>query len=60
MIKRRGGFKYAIADIKSQIDFYKLGLFGISTLIYNILIRVIVRLTPNYIRSLIYKKILRR
>lgn len=60
MIKRRGGWKYAIADIKSQIEFYKLGLFGIPTLMYNILIRVTVRLTPNLIRSLIYKKILRK
>ena len=58
MIRRRGGWKYAIADIKSQIDFYKLGLFGISTLIYNILVRITVRLTPNYIRSLIYQKLL--
>ena len=60
MIRRRGGWKYAIADIKSQIDFYKLGLFGISTLIYNILVRITVRLTPNYIRSLIYQKLLRK
>lgn len=60
MIRRRGGWKYAIADIKSQIDFYKLGLFGISTLIYNILVRITVRLTPNYMRSLIYQKLLRK
>ncbi len=60
MIKRRGGWKYAIADIKSQIDFYKLGLFGMPTLVYNIFIRAIVRLTPNQIRSIIYKKILRK
>lgn len=60
MIKRRGGWKYALADIQSQIDFYKLGLFGISTLIYNILVRATVRLTPNSIRSAIYKKLLRK
>lgn len=60
MIKRRGGWKYAFADIKSQIDFYKLRLFGISTLIYNILVRVTVRLIPNSIRSAIYKKLLRK
>ena len=60
MIKRRGGWKYAIADMKSQIDFYNLKLFGIPTLIYNILVRVAVRLIPNNIRYLIYQKMLRR
>lgn len=60
VIKRRGGWKYAIADIKSQIKFYKLGLFGISTLVYNILARSFVRLTPNHIRYFIYQKLLRK
>lgn len=60
MIKRRGGWKYAITDIQSQIDFYKLGLFGLSTLIYNIFIRTTIRLIPNQIRHFIYQKILRK
>lgn len=60
MIKRRGGWKYAIADMKSQIDFYKLKLFGIPTLIYNILVRVAIRLIPSNIRYLIYQNMLRK
>lgn len=60
MIKRRGGWKYAITDIQSQIDFYKLGLFGLSTLIYNIFIHTTIRLIPNQIRHFIYQKILRK
>lgn len=60
MIKRRGGWKYAIADMKSQIDFYKLKLFGIPTLIYNILVRIAIRLIPNDIRYLIYQNMLRK
>lgn len=60
MVKRRGGWKYAIADMKSQIDFYKLKLFGIPTLIYNILVRVAIRLIPNNIRYFIYQNMLRK
>lgn len=60
MIKRRGGWKYALADIRSQIDFYRLGLFGIPTLCYNILVRGVVRLTPSGLRQFIYQKMLRK
>lgn len=59
MIKRRGGWKYAIDDIKSQNDFYKMGFITLKDYIYNICIRLFVRLIPNKIRSFIYKKILR-
>lgn len=60
MIKRRGGWKYAKDDYKSQIQFYKMGFINRSTLIYNILIRITVRLIPNYIREIVYKKGLRK
>ena len=35
MIKRRGGWKYAKDELKSQIQFYKMGFIGLNTLIYN-------------------------
>lgn len=60
MIKRRGGWKYALADLRSQIDFYQLGLFGIPTLLYNILVRGFVRMTPSGLRQFIYQKMLRK
>lgn len=60
MIKRRGGWKYAKDDIKSQKQFYKMGFIGIATLIYNIIIRVAVRLIPNVFRNFIYIKFLRK
>ena len=60
MVKRRGGWKYAIADAKSQWDFYKIGFIGFPTFIYNISVRITVRLTPNCIRTFIYKKLLRK
>ncbi len=60
MIKRRGGWKYALADIRSQVDFYRMGLFGLPTLAYNILVRGTVRLTPSALRQFIYQKLLRK
>ena len=60
VIKRRGGWNYAKADIKSQYSFYKMGFISIATLIHNICIRVIVRLIPNKLRVYIYTKQLRK
>lgn len=60
MVRRRGGWKYAMADAKSQWDFYKIGFLNFPTLVYNISVRMFVRLTPNFIRALIYKKLLRK
>lgn len=60
MIKRRGGWKYAINDIKSQLSFYKMGFLSLPILLYNIGIRIIVRLVPNSLRTFIYKKCLRK
>lgn len=60
MIKRRGGWKYAKDELKSQIQFYKMGFIGLNTLIYNIAIRMIVRMVPNGFRDFIYKKFLRK
>lgn len=60
VIKRRGGWNYAKADIKSQYSFYKMGFISFATFIYNIFIRVSVRLIPNQIRSYIYLNKLRK
>lgn len=59
VIKRRGGWNYAKADIKSQLSFYKMKFISIPTLLYNIIIRVSVRLIPYSLRSYTYKKLLR-
>lgn len=59
MIKRRGGLQYAKSDIKSQINFYKMGFLNMPILLCNMIIRTIVRLIPNELRTLFYKKVLR-
>lgn len=60
VIKRRGGLKYAISDIHSQMGFYKMHFIGPFTLLYNIIVRVGVRLIPNQLRTLVYKFALRK
>lgn len=59
MIKRRGGWKYVKDDFKSQLQFYRIGFIGIGDFIYNIAIRLTVRIVPNSLRRLIYKRFLR-
>ena len=59
VIKRRGGWNYAKADIKAQTFFYKIGYINFPTYFYNIIIRVLIRIIPNRIRVLVYKKGLR-
>lgn len=60
MIKRRGGWKYAKDDLKSQWQFFRMGFIGIGTFIYNIAIRITVRMLPNDFRNFVYKKLLRK
>lgn len=58
--KRRGGWKYAKDDIKAQWSFYKMGFLSLLEFIKNVVIRGVVRLLPNNLRSFIYVKMLRK
>ena len=60
MIRRRGGWEYAKDDVKSQWQFLRMGFIGFGTFIYNIAIRITVRMLPNGLRYSIYKKLLRK
>ena len=55
VIKRRGGWKYAKNDFKTQLTFYRIGFIGMKTFIYNVSVRIIVRLIPNSLRIRVYK-----
>lgn len=59
MYGRRGGVKYLRNDIKIQKEFYKDGLITMPEAIKYIMLRIPVRIIPNKIRELIYKKVLR-
>lgn len=56
---RRGGLLYIKTEFFLQVDFYKRGYLTKFELCRNIFIRNIVRLFPNSIRKLIYKKKMR-
>lgn len=59
-VSRRGGLKYLRNELKTFMEFHKIGFFSLSDLIINTLIRVSVRLLPIKLRSellkLIWKK----
>lgn len=58
--KRRGGWKYITSEWKVQVEAKKLGVITTKDFIINIVFKSIVRLLPNTIRKLIYKKLLRK
>lgn len=59
MFKRRGGFKYAISEVKFEKAIYKLGYISFLNMVLNILKRTVVRIMPNKFREWIYKKVVR-
>lgn len=60
MYKRRGGLKYIQNEVKLQKEFLKMGFINYCDFVFNISVRSIVRLLPNFIRSFIYRKALRQ
>ncbi len=59
MYKRRGGIRYAKDSARFQWTLHKIGLISSSKAIKSSLMRGIVYIMPNYVRKLIYSKILR-
>ena len=56
---RRGGLLYVKTEFFLQVDFYKRGYLTKLELCRNIFVRNIVRVMPNSMRKLIYKKKMR-
>jgi glycosyltransferase involved in cell wall biosynthesis len=59
MIARRGGWKYAKAELKLMRTFRQSGLFGYGMFFKNVCIRFPIRIMPVAVRTFVYKKILR-
>lgn len=59
MYRRRGGWKYACDEARFQRALNRIGLISTPTACKNIVIRFGVRIMPNFIRGMIYKKLLR-
>lgn len=60
MFARRGGFKYAVSELKAQYQFYKIGFLSFSQFIKNAVVRFPVRVMPNGLRTFVYKTFLRQ
>ncbi|MGG5145063.1 glycosyltransferase family 2 protein [Alcaligenes ammonioxydans] len=59
MIKRRGGWSYAINEYKFQRDFRISGFISYSQFLFNIMTRIPLRLLGGGVRFLFYKNFLR-
>lgn len=60
MIKRRGGWKYIKCELALQKEALKLGFISFPEYSFNVVIRSIVRIVPDNMRDIIYRKTLRK
>lgn len=60
MFKRRGGWKYALDEFRFQQFLFKSGFIGILCFVQNVSVRFISRIVPNGVRTVLYKKMLRK
>jgi Glycosyltransferases, probably involved in cell wall biogenesis len=59
MFRRRGGWRYALTEVRLQTLFYCIGFIDIFSFIRNVCIRLVTRFLPNDFRSLLYKRFIR-
>ena len=60
MFKRRGGWKYAMDELRFQNMMRKMGMIDWKRFIINVAIRFPARIIPNSLRGFLYKKIMRK
>ena len=58
--KRRGGWRYAMTELKFQKELFRLGYIGLPRMILNDISRFVVRIMPNYLRRILYNKLARK
>lgn len=54
-IMKRGGWKYAIGEVRIQKMIYDLGFISFPLFIKNTVIRFVVRIMPLWLRTLVYR-----
>lgn len=57
---RRGGWKYACDEAVTQWNIFRLGFISLPRMMMNVGIRFTIRVMPNWVRGLVYKKMLRK
>lgn len=60
MFKRRGGWRYAIVELRFQRLLKEVGFISFIHFLKNTSARIIARILPNTMRATLYKKLLRR
>lgn len=60
MIKRRGGWMYAMTEMRFFNELRRIGYISWPLLVQNIAIRFTARIVPNSLRTIIYKNIRKR
>lgn len=58
--KRRGGWKYAWDEAVTQYHIWQMGFTSLPRFMSNLCIRFVARIIPNSLRSIVYKKLLRK
>lgn len=59
MFKRRGGWRYAMEELRFQRMMKQIHFISCSEFVKNIFVRFSTRIMPNSLRTIIYKKLLR-
>lgn len=59
MFQRRGGWQYALTEIKLMKLYYKMGFINALTFLQNVVLRFAARVIPNNLRGYLYKKLAR-
>ncbi len=60
MIARRGGIEYFKKEKKLYQEFYRLGYINKAEMTVLLALRMIVHISPNWVRRIVYKNILRK
>ncbi len=55
-VVRRGGWRYAVDELKVQRNIYRLGFISFPRFVLNVLIRFTTRILPARLRRLVYKR----
>lgn len=59
MFARRGGLEYAREEFRQQTALFKTGFIGIPRFLFNLGVRVPIRLMPNSVRGFVYRQFTR-
>lgn len=60
MTARRGGWKYAVSEVKFFVTLHKMRFIGVVSMVTNIIIRFPIRILPNKFRHFVYVTFLRQ